>query len=227
MPGKRFRAVLFDWRRTIVHDDLSWWILESLMSVGRPADAATVTSVERQVIAAFDRPEYLELERTMDRSADLHRDGMMTIFGWAGLDDDLATVLYEQDFKPASHLLYPDVMETLEAVRALGAGTALLSNIHFDLRPELEEQGILDLFDSVVLSYEHGIQKPDPSLFQLALDELRVEPTEALMVGDNPTNDGGGAELGITTLILPPQKEFGPHGLDIIPHLLRGLADGS
>jgi len=222
MTGKRFRAVLFDWRRTIVHDDLSWWIPESLTSIGRPADAATVTSIERRVIAAFDRPEYVDLERRMDRSADLHREGMMTIFGWAGLDDDLATVLYEQDFKSASHLLYPDVVETLEAIRALGAGTALVSNIHFDLRPELKGQGILDLFDSVVLSYEHGIQKPDPRLFQLALDELRVAPTEALMVGDNPTNDGGGVELGVTTLILPPQKEFGPHGLDIILRLLEG-----
>ncbi len=227
MTGRRFRAVLFDWRRTIVHDDLSWWIPESLTSIGRPADAATVESIERQVIAAFERPGYLELERTMDRSADLHREGMMTIFGWAGLDDDLATVLYEQDFKSASHLLYPDVVETLGALRALGVGTALLSNIHFDLRPELKDQGILDLFDSVVLSYEHGTQKPDPRLFQMALDELGVESTEALMVGDNPTNDGGGVELGITTLILPPQKEFGPHGLDIILHLLRGLAQGS
>lgn len=226
MTGNRFRAVLFDWRRTIVHDDLSWWIPQSLTSIGRAADTATVASIERQVIAAFDRPEYLELERTMDRSADLHREGMMTIFGWAGLDDDLATVLYEQDFKSASHLLYPDVVETLEALRALGVGTALLSNIHFDLRPELKDQGILDLFDSVVLSYEHGIQKPDPRLFQMALDELGVEPTEALMVGDNPTNDGGGVELGITTLILPPREEFGPHGLDIVVDFLRGLAEG-
>jgi HAD superfamily hydrolase (TIGR01509 family) len=172
------------------------------------------------VIAAFDRPEYLHLERTMDRSADLHREGMMTIFGWAGLDDDLATALYEQDFKPPSHRLYPDVVETLEAVRALGVRTALLSNIHFDLRPELEEQGILDLFDSVVLSYEHGIQKPDPRLFELSLDQLSVQPAEALMVGDSPTNDGGAAALGITTLLLPPQKEFGPHGLDVVLHLL-------
>jgi HAD superfamily hydrolase (TIGR01509 family) len=226
VTGNRFRAVLFDWRRTIVHDDLSWWIPESLTSIGRPADTATVESIERQVIAAFDRPEYLELERTMDRSADLHREGMMTIFGWAGLDDDLATVLYEQDFKSASHLLYPDVVETLEAIRALGAGTALLSNIHFDLRPELREQGIIDLFDSVVLSYEQGIQKPDPRLFQMALDDLDVEPTEALMVGDSPTNDGGGVELGITTLILPPQQEFGPRGLDIVVDLLHRSADG-
>ena len=117
--------------------------------------------------------------------------------------------MYEQDFKPASHRLYPDVVETLEAVRALGVRTALLSNIHFDLRPELKDQGILDLFDSVVLSYEHGIQKPDPKLFRMALDELGVEPTDALMVGDSPTNDGGGVELGVTTSSCP-QKEFGP-----------------
>ena len=116
--------------------------LRSLTSIGRAADMATVASIERQVIAAFDRPEYLELERTMDRSADLHREGMMTIFRMGRSTTTTSpSVLYEQDFKSASHLLYPDVVETLEALRALGVGTALLSNIHFDLRPELKDQG--------------------------------------------------------------------------------------
>jgi hypothetical protein len=38
--GKRFRAVLFEWRRTIVHDGLSWWVPEALKAIGRPADEA-------------------------------------------------------------------------------------------------------------------------------------------------------------------------------------------
>ena len=72
----------------------------------------------------------------MDRSADLHREGMMTIFGWVGLDDDLAAVLYEQDFKPASHLLYPTWWRRSRPSVRSASGRLLSSNIHFDLRQD-------------------------------------------------------------------------------------------
>jgi HAD superfamily hydrolase (TIGR01509 family) len=218
----RYRAILFDWRRTLVHDpDLTWWVTQSLASVDRAPDAATIASIEERLIAAFERPEYLELERSLDTSADVHRQGMLTIFGWAGLDEALANALYELDFDPASHPLYPDVPDALSGIRAMGIKTALVSNIHFDVRPELAEQGIFALLDAVVLSFEHGIQKPDPRMFELALDALAVTPSEAVMVGDTPSSDGGAAAIGVTTIILPTLRNFGPRDFGPVLSLLR------
>jgi FMN phosphatase YigB (HAD superfamily) len=71
------------------------------------------------------------------------------------------------------------------------------------------------------LSFEHGVQKPDPRLFEIALAELGLAPAEALMVGDRASRDAGGVPLGITTLILPRAPNFGPRGLDAIPRLAR------
>ncbi|WP_348771702.1 HAD-IA family hydrolase [Streptomyces sp. S816] len=34
------------------------------------------------------------------------------------------------------------------------------------------------------LSFEHGVKKPDPWIFQMACDKLGVAPDDALMVGD-------------------------------------------
>jgi HAD superfamily hydrolase (TIGR01509 family) len=218
----KYRAILFDWRRTLVHDpDLTWWVTEGLASVGVAADSGSIASIEERVVAAFERPEYLQLERSLDTSADLHRQGMLTVFEWAGLDEALANALYELDFDPASHPLYPDVAEALSAIHAMGIKAALVSNIHFDLRPELAEQGILDLLDAVVLSFEHGIQKPDPRMFELALDALGVTPSEAVMVGDTPRSDGGAAAIGVTTIILPTLRDFGPRDFGPVLNLLR------
>jgi HAD superfamily hydrolase (TIGR01509 family) len=47
-----------------------------------------------------------------------------------------------------------------------------------------------------VLSYEHGVQKPDPRLFRTACTALGVEPRDVLMVGDDRRADGGAAALG-------------------------------
>jgi FMN phosphatase YigB (HAD superfamily) len=58
--------------------------------------------------------------------------------------------------------------------------------------------------DCFVLSFEHGVQKPDPRIFGVALDGLGVEPANALMVGDRASHDGAAVELGIPTLLVPP-----------------------
>jgi FMN phosphatase YigB (HAD superfamily) len=71
-----------------------------------------------------------------------------------------------------------------------------------------------------VLSFEHGIQKPDPQMFTIALDALDIEAGDALMVGDRVSHDGGAASIGIPTLILPAQHAMQPRGLDAVLRLL-------
>jgi FMN phosphatase YigB (HAD superfamily) len=71
-----------------------------------------------------------------------------------------------------------------------------------------------------VLSFEHGCQKPDPRMFLTALHLLGVDAHRTLMVGDRASHDGGAAEVGITTLILPPAPTVvGPRGLDAVVRL--------
>ncbi len=50
--------------------------------------------------------------------------------------------------------------------------------------------------DAYVLSYEHGVQKPDPRLFETACEALGHAPRDVLMVGDDRRADGGAAALG-------------------------------
>ena len=70
--------------------------------------------------------------------------------------------------------------------------------------------------DAFVLSFEHGVQKPDPAIFRLALEALGVAPDEAVMVGDRPSHDGGAAFAGVAALVLPPAPDHGPRGLDLV-----------
>jgi HAD superfamily hydrolase (TIGR01493 family) len=213
----RRRAVLFDWRGTLAHSPPPrWWAERALASIRRPATADVLRQAEAALQEAGDLPD-------IDSSAQRHREATLRVFVRHGLDAELSEALYELDCDPANHPLYPDADRVLREIRARGAGIALVSDFHVDLRPVLAAHGIADLVDAWVLSFEHGIQKPDARMFTLALDALAVFPDDALMVGDRASHDGGAAAVGIATLILPrPPDRLEARGLEAVTRLLDG-----
>ncbi|WP_411125625.1 HAD family hydrolase [Streptomyces sp. x-19] len=108
----------------------------------------------------------------------------------------LYDALYERHRLPDAWLPYPDAAEVLAALHGRGIRVGLLSNIGWDLRPVLRAHGLHRHLSACVLSYEHGLQKPDPRLFTLACKELGVAPARVLMVGDDRTADGGATAIG-------------------------------
>jgi putative hydrolase of the HAD superfamily len=122
--------------------------------------------------------------------------GLIRESGWPW--EDLVEPLYERSNAAVAWMPYPDALETLREAKDRGLATAVISNISFDIRPHLQHAGLLDLLDAVVLSYEVGMVKPDPKIFQVACDALGVDPASAVMVGDHAA-DGGGSALGVRT----------------------------
>src|SRR4051812_19787505 len=88
---------------------------------------------------------------------------------------------------------YPDSAPTLEALRAAGIRTVVVSNWDWSLHERLHETGLAPLVDAALASAEVGSAKPDPAIFQRALDLVGVAPGEAWHVGDTPEADVAGA----------------------------------
>ncbi len=84
--------------------------------------------------------------------------------------------------------LFEDVLPTLNALRpkyTLG----LLSNGN----SYPERCGLDGIFQFVVFSQDYGVAKPDPRLFQIALEKAQCSRKEFLHVGDSLENDVIGA----------------------------------
>ncbi|WP_407343648.1 HAD family hydrolase [Pengzhenrongella phosphoraccumulans] len=94
-------------------------------------------------------------------------------------------------------------LPTVLELRRRGVRVAVLTDIHFDVRPAFAAAGFADTVEAFILSFEQGIQKPDPRMFHRTLAALGVGPDDALMVGDRSGPDGAAVEAGITTLLLP------------------------
>jgi putative hydrolase of the HAD superfamily len=85
--------------------------------------------------------------------------------------------------------------DALRKARAAGVRTCLLSNSWGNTYPrELFDE----LFDAVVISSEVRLRKPDPAIFQHALDLIGLPPHECAFVDDIEHNVRAAERLGIT-----------------------------
>jgi putative hydrolase of the HAD superfamily len=97
----------------------------------------------------------------------------------------------------------PGVPGALRGLRALGLRLVVVSNWDFSLHERLAETGLAPLLDGAVASAEAGVAKPDPAIFERALEVAGVGPAEALHVGDSPVEDGEGARAaGIRAVLI-------------------------
>jgi putative hydrolase of the HAD superfamily len=93
--------------------------------------------------------------------------------------------------------------ESLQRLRKAGLQLAVVSNSDGRVEEALEAAGLREYFDLVIDSAVAGFEKPDPRIFQAALDALGVSADEALYVGDLYEVDIVGARAaGIEAVLL-------------------------
>jgi len=68
--------------------------------------------------------------------------------------------------------------------------------------PELKSVGVYEYFHPIIISGDYGYRKPDPRLFQHALNRLGVRPDEAIFIGNDCYRDVFGAhQVGMKTVL--------------------------
>ncbi|MFE6549610.1 HAD family hydrolase [Streptomyces sp. NPDC057746] len=203
------KGVLFDFSGTLFRiESTESWLRAVLAEAGAALpETEVVRAAERLeaagALAGGAPPEdplpddLAALWAVRDRSAEEHRAAYTALSHRVPLPGPgLHDALYDRHMTPAAWRPYPDTAEVLAALRARGVAIGVISNIGWDLRPVFREHGVDHYVDAYVLSYEHGVQKPDTRLFALACDALGVAPGDTLMVGDSRHADGGAADLG-------------------------------
>lgn len=87
----------------------------------------------------------------------------------------------------------------LEYIRSLRGKykTGLISNAWSDLREFIVREKFDDAFDHMIISAEVGAAKPEPKIFQIALEHFGVSPNEAVFVDDFEVNIEGCEKAGM------------------------------
>jgi len=189
-------AVLFDWSNTLVQftwDDrlLAEGHEAALAAIGRADDPAAFTSRYRGVVDAGEGREYAVLLREL--LGDVSDD-----------DVDRFIDTEHEAWRPA-HQVLGSAQALLDALRSRGVKTGVVANSWPDparlLRADVEAFGLAELLDVQVWSDDVGVLKPQPQIFLRALEELGVDPIDAMFVGDRLATDvRGAAGVGMTTV---------------------------
>lgn len=187
-------AILFDYGgvlTTPVKNSIDSWLTadsivpESFSQVLRAwmsRSAATGTPVHRLEIGELSIPDFEAL-----LAAELR-----TVDGTAVVPEGILGRLFAK--------MQPDpvMFAVVEELRATGLTVGLLSNSWGNTYPRARINALLD---PVVISAEVGLRKPDPAIFELALDRVGVPADRVLFIDDAEPNVLGARASGLQALL--------------------------
>lgn len=132
-----------------------------------------------------------------------------------GLSPALATELAPQVWKHMEDHYHPqdhvpeDAREVLPALREAGYLLAVISNRDLSYDEKLADLGLAPYFRFSVAAGEIQAWKPDPAIFEYALQKAGIAPSEAVYIGDNYYADVVGARsAGLHVILYDPRHLF-------------------
>lgn len=150
-----------------------------------------------------DREVWVAYNRAYARACDTPSDA---------LDDVVEHLLNEFATGDVWRRIVHGSVDALRRLGALGMRLAIVSNADGDAEQRLQDDAICQvgqgrgasveaIFDSTVV----GVAKPDPRIFELALEALAVPAARAIHVGDTPGADVDGARAaGVHPVLVDP-----------------------
>jgi len=112
----------------------------------------------------------------------------------------------------------PGTADGLDALRKAGWLVACISNADGTVARLLETAGILPHLEFVVDSGVVGVEKPDPRIFEIALERAQVTAAESYYVGDvHPIDVVGARDVGMTPVLMDPLGRYGERGCRTAP----------
>ena len=199
------RAVVFDVGETLV-DEERWW-RELARRIGIPPHVV-----------------WAALGATIARGEE--HDAL-----WGYLGIDRPTGWEELSYSPDD--LYPDAVECLERVRALGLSVGIVGNQTKTLEAWARESALPA--DVISSSASLGVRKPEPEFFARVVELMRCAANEVAYVGDRVDNDVlPAAAAGLIAIHVrrgpwgrlqptPPEATLGLDSLAELPEALASL----
>lgn len=190
----RWAAVFFDAGETLVHPHPSFPDLFARILV-REGHEVSPEAIRDRIHVVSDR--FREAARTNElwttspeKSRRFWHEVYAIFLRDIGIvDAGLADTCYREFTDLANYSLFDDVLPALKLLEEADLTLGVISNFEEWLERLLEQLGVRSYFSVRVISGVEGLEKPDPRIFQLAMERAGVEPGRSVYVGDNPEFD--------------------------------------
>jgi epoxide hydrolase-like predicted phosphatase len=183
MTDDKIRAVIFDYGGVLMRTVNPLPRREMEQRFGLPPGGASE--------AVFGSPRWDDVQIGHISSAEFWADVGQRL----GLDAE-GLAEFQQTFW-AGDRLDEELVAFIRHLRGEGYRTALLSNAPDDLPQIVEQMGITNAFDVVVISGCEELMKPDPAIYELTLERLCVPAEGAVFVDDLRVNVAAAQQVGL------------------------------
>ena len=211
---KSYSAVLFDMDGTLI---------DSALSIAKHFIRALEENKIRHQVSEKLLMEHLELP--FEELNTLFSLGMDN----AGYERFLGTYRRNYLLDPITDTaVYSGAIEVLTALRKKGKRLALATGKQIDVARRIMKVLGLDVFFECIQGFEPGLKpKPEPDILQKALDCLKMDSQECVMVGDTHVDVLAGQALGMRTVAalygFGKKNTLEKHGPDRWLHSLKDL----
>jgi putative hydrolase of the HAD superfamily len=184
-------AVFFDLFQTLVRYDPPRE--ELVVQVLRDFGIDREPDIFRGPLIAADEFIYGEISRrplslrSTEEKIGLYIEHQRIMLREAGIDADetlLRKLLGRMQQFSMNLVLFDDVTPALTELKGRGLILGLISNVEQDMANTFNKLDLNKWLEIVVTSQDAGANKPQPEIFQEAIRQARVQPTDALYVGD-------------------------------------------
>jgi REG-2-like HAD superfamily hydrolase len=193
--------------------------------MGREVEAADVQRVQERLA-----PHLVDLaEETGVENPSLSPDASRVFWtylyrrflGELGIEDDgLSSELYATFSRSSSYRLFDDALPALKRLQSAGYPLGLISNFEEWLEEMLIELEVGHLFDATVISGVEGVEKPDPRIYEIAIERAQVSPAAALHVGDSVVLDVEPAlKVGMRVVLLDRVGRYADRNLGTVSRI--------
>ncbi len=123
-------------------------------------------------------------------------------------DSGLPKAIYDEYLKACNWRIFKDVLPFLKYVKLKKYKTVIVSNWDATLENLIRSLGLLPYFNEVIASAAVGTRKPEPAIFEIALERMQCRADEMIHIGDLPQADGDGpSRCNIMPLIIDRKNE--------------------
>jgi len=148
-------------------------------------------------------------------------------FSQLGIEPDLFPVEFEEEYLaicPTKTNLFPNAHETLTYLKEKYTLHLISNGFKEACEKKLEHSKLTPYFQTIVISEIFGINKPDPRIFDHALNNGRANREEAVMIGDNLDADVRGAQnAGLEAIFFNPLEVEKPQDVHYMIKDLKEL----
>lgn len=140
------------------------------------------------------------------------------------VSDDIINILSEEYINHLSSFnhLFDHTIEILDYLKPKYKLHIITNGFHEVQRKKMKNSGILKYFDVIVDSEMAGVKKPNPKIFEMALETAVTSPLQSLMIGDSIEADILGAKaLGFHVLHFNTHYEKIHNHCDVIHRLIE------